>query len=205
MSQIALPLDWPADAGDQSFIHAPSNAAALRHLDHWSLWPVMATILIGPRKSGRSLLGRIFAAKTGGALCDDAEAADAEALFHRWNNAQAERRPLLIIADRRTWPVALPDLASRLAATPRVAIDAPDDGLVRQLIERGLAARGLPTPTGLTDFLTPRIERSHVAIERVIDALDQAALATRRRLTLPLAKASLSQAGLLPTEPRPRA
>ena len=40
------------------------NADAVRHLGHWSLWPVTATLLTGPRKSGRSLLGRIFAAKS---------------------------------------------------------------------------------------------------------------------------------------------
>ena len=48
----------------------------------------MATLLTGPRKSGRSLLGRIFVRKTGGRLFDNAEEHDEEALFHAWNEAQ---------------------------------------------------------------------------------------------------------------------
>src|SRR3546814_12085629 len=87
----------------------------------------MATILTGPRKSGRSLLGRIFVRKTGGRLFDDAQSHDEETLFHAWNEAQERRKPLLIIADEPlpAWRVALPDLRSRLTATPQIRIEEP--------------------------------------------------------------------------------
>ena len=132
MNQIALPLDWPVADRDEDFLISEANRAAFEHLKRWSLWPVMATLLTGPRKSGRSLLGRIFVRKTGGRLFDNAEEHDEEALFHAWNEAQATRRPLLIVADAPPprWEVALPDLRSRLAATPHVAIGEPDDALI---------------------------------------------------------------------------
>ena len=83
----------------------------------------MATLLTGPRKSGRSLLGRIFVRKTGGRLFDDAEEHDEEALFHAWNDAQARRRPLLIVADapppRWAGRAAGPALAARRDAACR--------------------------------------------------------------------------------------
>ena len=66
MNQMALPLGWPADERQEDFIVGESNARAVRHLEHWGTWPVMATILTGPRKSGRSLLGRLFARRSGG-------------------------------------------------------------------------------------------------------------------------------------------
>jgi hypothetical protein len=199
VSQFALPLDWPADERDEDFILSDANLAAARHLEHWALWPVPATILTGPRKSGRSLLGRLFARKTGGRLFDDAWEADEEALFHAWNAAMATRRPLLIVADALPpeWTVTLPDLASRLAATPRIAIAAPDDALIRTLLERGLARRGLAAPAIVLDWLVTRIERSYVGILAAIDALDRAALSRRRRLTVPLARAALADAHVI--------
>lgn len=199
MNQIALPLDWPEDERDDEFILSDANAAVARHLEHWALWPVPITILTGPRKSGRSLVGRLFARKTGGRLIDDAWAADEETLFHAWNAAMATRRPLLVIADDAppAWQVALPDLASRMTATPRVAILPPDDALLRALLVRGFERRGLIAPPALIDWLSARMERSYVAIARTIDALDRASLARRHRLTVPMAREALAEAAVI--------
>ena len=82
MNQIVLPLDWPVADRDEDFLVSDANKAAFDHFRRWSLWPVMATVVTGPRKSGRSLLGRIFVRKTGGRLFDNAEAHDEEQLFH---------------------------------------------------------------------------------------------------------------------------
>ncbi|MGK3882449.1 hypothetical protein ABI028_15600, partial [Enterococcus faecium] len=61
--------------------------------------------------------------------------------------------------------------------------------------------RGLDARPDLIDWLATRIERSHVAIERTVDALDQAALAKGRRLSIPLARAVLGEAGIV-TQPQ---
>jgi hypothetical protein len=120
VSQIALPFDWPAPENADNFIVTAANRAAVDGVDSPARWPVRAAILTGPRKSGRSLLGRIFAAKTGGTLIDDGELHKEADVFHRWNIAQEERRPLLIVAlsPPPIWKVRLADLSSRLAATP---------------------------------------------------------------------------------------
>lgn len=199
MSQMALPLAWPAEPGDDAFLVTPSNAEAARLLDRPGTWPVRAALVTGPRRSGRSLLARIWAAKTGGMVVDGAERAGEAALFHAWNAAQAGR-PLLMVADCAPpeWQVALPDLRSRLAATPQAAIGAPDDRLVRALLGHLLHRRGLDARDDLLDWLSARIERSHLAVERVVDLLDQGAMERRRRLTIPLARTTLLEAGMLP-------
>lgn len=199
MSQIALPFSWPADEDESDFLLSDANRKLVEHLNHWSLWPVMATLVTGPRKSGRSLLGRIFARKTGGMLVDDAERADEETLFHLWNRAQETHRPLLIVADRPLpgWEVRLPDLRSRLSATPHVAISDPDDALVRALIERLLGQRGLAAPPDVIAYVAARIERSYVGILRAIDAIDELSLERRSRLTIPLARRALGALGVI--------
>lgn len=205
MSQIALPLAWPADPRDDEFLVTPSNARAVHALDHWATWPVMATLLVGPRKSGRSLLARIFAAKSGGAIIDDAMSRPEEELFHAWNQAQIERRPLLIVADAPPpdWAIELPDLRSRIAATPLSEIAAPDDALMHALLERGFAKRGLDARPDLIDWLVARIERSHVAVIRTVDALDQEVMERRKRLSIPFARTTLVAAALIPKSPEP--
>lgn len=190
MSQMALPLGWPADERQEDFIVGESNAKAVRHLEHWGTWPVMATILTGPRKSGRSLLGRLFARKSGGQLVDDADRRPEEDMFHAWNAAQESHRPVLIVADEAppAWKIRLPDLKTRLSATPVISLGDPGDDLVAALIEKLLLQRNLQVPPGLVPWLVPRIERTHVGIIRAVDALDEAALAKHVRLSVKLAR-----------------
>lgn len=199
MNQIALPLDWPVADRDEDYLVSAANRDAFEHLRHWSTWPVAATLLTGPRKSGRSLLGRIFVRKTGGRLFDDSEDHEEEALFHAWNEAQASRRPLLIVAQAPPpqWRIALPDLRSRLAATPQVAIGPPDDALIGQLILKQLADRGIAAPAELPEFLVPRIERSYVSVLQAVDILDRAMLSHHRRITVPMARQALADAGMI--------
>ncbi|CAN5495547.1 regulatory inactivation of DnaA Hda protein [soil metagenome] len=199
MSQIALPLAWPADPRDDEFVIGASNARAAHLLEHWGSWPVMTAVLTGPRKSGRSLLARIFAAKTGGGTVDDADRQPEADLFHAWNQAQAARRPLLFVADEAPpeWKVRLADLRSRLAASPIARIESPDDALMQALFERQFLRRGLDARPELIQWLLARTERSHIALLRVVDVLDQEMLERRKRLSIPLARTTLAAAGLL--------
>lgn len=197
--QIALPFAWPASEDERDFIVSEANQLAVKHLEHWSLWPVMASILIGPRKSGRSLLGRIFAAKVGGRLIDTADSFDEEAIFHAWNAAQAERKPLLLIADEAParWRIKLPDLKSRLLASPCVAIEEPDQELLARLIEKQLIARGLAAPPELIRYVVPRIERSYIGLNRLVDLIDETALARRKPVGIAIAREVLSTMGVM--------
>ena len=199
MDQIALPLAWPVADSDEDFLISEANRTAFEHFKSWSTWPVMATLLTGPRKSGRSLLGRIFVRKTGGRLFDNAEDHEEEALFHAWNDAQTRRKPLLIVADAAPprWAVKLPDLRSRLAATPHISIGPPDDELLGALILKLLGDRGIAALPEIAEFLVPRIERSYVGVLKVVDALDRAVLSHHKRLTVPVAKRALVEARLI--------
>jgi len=199
MDQIALPFDWPAAEAAESFIVTAANRAAADGVDAPGRWPVKAAILTGPRKSGRSLLARIFAAKTAGTLIDDAELQPEAEIFHRWNLAQEEQRPLLIVAlqSAPVWKVRLPDLASRLAATPVFSIAEPDDLLASMLLEKLFARRALQVSPETLSYIVARIERSYVALMRIVDALDDLAMSRHRAVTINLAREGLAGMGML--------
>ncbi|MGI4731704.1 MAG: HdaA/DnaA family protein [Janthinobacterium lividum] len=203
-AQLPLPLVWPADPGDDAFVVTPSNEQAVRLLADPAVWPVRAALLVGPRKSGRSLLARIFASRTGGQVIDDAQRATEADLFHAWNRAQGERTPILLVADAAppVWAVRLPDLRSRLGAGPVAVIGEPDDALVRALLARQFLRRGLDARPDLVDWLAGRIERTHLTVLRVVDALEEEAGGSRRRLTIPLARQTLAATSMIVPEPR---
>ncbi len=203
MTQIGLPLDWPVNELEDGFIVTAANRRAVEFLDGWGRWPVAAALLTGPRKSGRSLLGRIFALKSGGRVIDNAERHEEAEIFHAWNDAQEHRRPLLVIADTAppAWRIALPDLRSRFAATPSVSLADPDEALISALFAKLLKQRGLGVTPEVLRYLAARIERSHVNVVRMLDALDDVSLSQNRAITVPLAKQVLTSIGVMSYEP----
>ncbi len=197
MDQIALPFDWPAPELAENFIVTDANRVAVDGIESPARWPVRAAILTGPRKSGRSLLGRIFAAKTGGTLIDDGELHREADVFHRWNLAQEERKPLLIVAlhPPPQWKVRLPDLSSRLNATPVFTLGQPDDLLASMLLQKLFERRGLQVAPETLSYIVTRIERSYIALMRVVDLLDDLAMSRRRAVTIKLAREVLAEMG----------
>ena len=197
--QIALPLDWPQSAGEVRLILSEANREASEHFRKWSMWPVKATILTGPRRSGRSLLARSFVERVGGRLFDCAESADEVELFHAWNDAQDSGRPVVMIVDELppAWQIQLPDLRTRLAVTPVTSIGLPDDVLFPRLIELLFADRGLHVPAEALRFMVERLERDYWPAERAVEAVDRYAIAERARLTLPTIRRALADANLI--------
>ena len=197
--QIALPLDWPLSEGDARFIVSEANQEAFEHFRKWSLWPVKSTILIGPRRSGRTLLARTFVERVGGRLFDEAEQRDEEELFHAWNQAQDSGLPLVMVADRAppAWSPRLPDLKTRLAVTPVARIHHPDDILFPGLIQLFFADRGLHIPADALRFMSERLHRDYWTAERAVEAVDRYAIAERARLSLPTIRRALIETSMI--------
>lgn len=195
MSQIALPLSAAATAG--TIVVGPSLQGVLDALAAAPTWPFRTAILAGPPRSGKSLLARWFAASGQGEAIDDADLLDEQALFHRWNRAQADGVPLLLVSGKAPgqWQVTLPDLASRLGAALLLEIAAPDDELLAGLIEAHAARLGMVLPEGATGYLLPRIERSHAAVEALAATIDRLSLERKAPVTISLLRDALTERG----------
>src|SRR5919201_1328521 len=185
--QIALPLDWPQSEGDARFIVSDANREAFEQFRKWSLWAVKAAILTGPRRSGRTLLARSFVERVGGRL------------FHAWNKAQDSGRPRVMIADAvpPAWSPRLPDLKTRLAITPVIRIQHPDDSLFAALIQLFFADRGLHISADALKFMSDRLHRDYWTAERAVEAVDRFAIAERARLSLPTIRRALMEARMI--------
>jgi chromosomal replication initiation ATPase DnaA len=208
--QLALVLDHGESYAREDFLSGPCNEAALALIDCWPDWPANAVALIGPAGSGKTHLAMIWAAAagarvvsgrnlrepelpaalaTGALVVEDATAAEQRPLFHLINLAREEKAGLLLTActPPATWPVAIPDLISRLRAMPLATLTAPDDAMLRAVIVKLAADRQLPLDEGAVGYLSTHIERSFAAARAAISALDNEALRQRRAPTRALA------------------
>ena len=194
MSQIALPLAGP-DAGPRRIVVGNANAAVIDAFAHADRWPFRTAVLSGPPRSGKSLLARWLADSTGGDVIDDADARDEADVFHRWNRAQETATPLLLVRKRTgsEWRIALPDLASRLGAALHLEIGAPDDAMLAELILLHAEQRGLPLGDAATAYLVPRCERSHIAAEKLVRAIDRLSLERKQPPTLAIWRDALEE------------
>lgn len=191
--QIALPL--ATARGAETVVMGPSLRPVVESLQAADRWPFRTAILAGPPRSGKSLLARWFAESGMGEAVDGADALPEDELFHRWNRAQAEGRPLLLVVNRAPggWTIALPDLASRLGAALLVEIAPPDDELVAGLVAELSARRGLVLGEQVLAYLLPRVERSHAEIELLIETIDRLSLERKAPVTISLVRDALSE------------
>ena len=220
-TQLPLALAHAPSYGRDDFMVGPSNAAALHLIETWPDWPSPIVLLTGPQCSGKTHLVHIWAALAGaeihsGAVLQMHVAPDAriavddlapigipeDALFHLLNSVRETGGSLLITSRyaAEDWAVSLPDLRSRLRLASPVALGAPEDDLLRQVLVKLFADRQLLVEKPVIDYLMTRMERSFSAAVTLVEALDGAALAAGRRITRPMAAQVLAQSFERPGE-----
>jgi chromosomal replication initiation ATPase DnaA len=118
-----------------------------------------------------------------------------EELFHLYNRLKEEGGHMLVTASSppQGWNFALPDLRSRLLASPAAALRAPDDGLMEIVLAKMFSDRQIFVPQEVIAFLLPRMERSFSAARVLVDRIDRKALAEKRPVTVPLARDVLQE------------
>lgn len=176
MRQIPLPL--AAGASPSRIVVGNANAAALDAFAQTAHWPYRTAVLMGPPRSGKSLLAHWFSASGQGEAIDDADRLDETQLFHRWNRAQESGTALLLVANAADggWQAALPDLASRLGGSLHLEIGAPDEDMIAGLIALHAELRGFTLGPDAAAYLVPRMERSHLGVEKLVEAIDRLSL-----------------------------
>ncbi|MFZ0719762.1 MAG: chromosomal replication initiator DnaA [Xanthobacteraceae bacterium] len=198
--QLALALNHAESFAREDFLSGTSNESALALIDAWPDWPARALALVGPEGSGKTHLATIWAGAagarvvsgralgeidvpaalaTGALVVEDAAAiTDERALFHLINLAREEGAFLLFTARSAPslWPVALPDVVSRLRALPVIVLQAPDDAMLRGVIVKLAADRQLQLDESVVGYILTHIERSFAAARAAVIALDQEAL-----------------------------
>ena len=217
--QLALDLRFRPALGRGDFRVTPSNAEAAEYIDQWPRWSGRSAVLVGPERCGKSHLAAVWRLRSDAILLHASELEERRlpellssgamvlegvdtlpkhsetALFHLLNLVGEERAWLLMTARTppASWDFTLPDLLSRMRATPMVALHSPDDVLLQWVLEKLLADRHIRAEEGLVPYLLKRMERSWKAAERMVEMLDYASLSGKRRVGVALARELLAR------------
>lgn len=118
------------------------------------------------------------------------------ALFDLYNRCRAEGATLLFAAGAppAQLGVGLPDLVSRLSACTQVVLKPLDEDARRQLLRERALARGIELDDSGLDWLFARGKRDLASLFGVLDRIDAASLAAKRRVTVPFLRALLGNA-----------
>jgi chromosomal replication initiation ATPase DnaA len=218
--QLALDLRHRVAMGREDFLVSPSNADAVAWIDRWPDWPGPALVIVGPPGSGKTHLGHVWRQLAGAVpydpsipatdqinaplFVDDADRGGGdEDLFHLFNAAKTAGVSVLFVT--RTppaqWEGRLPDLKSRLAAAPNIQIQSPDTPLIAAVMIKMFADEQMDVGADVLDYLVNRMERSFDAARTLVMKLNNASLATRRGITIPLAREVLGADTLKDDQP----
>lgn len=215
-AQLALDLPHRAALGAEDFLVSDCNGAAVTLVDAWPQWPDSVQLLIGPPASGKTHLIRVWQGRSGAIAFDpahlgidvidrlpasvpiaveDADRAgyDEKTLFHLLNLAREKNLFVLLTAHStpNRWAIGLPDLASRLSAVPVTEIGVPDEALLRTVMLKHFTDRQLSIDPKVLEFMAVRIDRSLEAAADAVEAVDRAALRSRRKISRQLVAETL--------------
>ena len=211
--QFVLDLGHRPAVGRDDFLVTSGNQDAVAWIDRWPEWPGQALALFGPSGCGKSHLAQVFASRAGahvlaaseltlsavGALVEthmavvieDGEAmADPRALLHLFNGIRERGGHILLTAREAParWAIELADLKSRLSSIQAVRISPPDDAMMEGVLVKLFADRQIAVEPEVITYLVRRIDRSFAAARDVVARADDAALAGKRAMTIPLLK-----------------
>ena len=194
--------------GREDFLVSPTNSQAVAWIDKWPDWPAPALVLVGPPGCGKTHLGQVWRKRAGASVYEPGRSiingsmetsifvdapndpAHDEEIFHLYNIAAAEGKHLLVATEVPPvrWKHRLVDLKSRLSAAPNICIHAPNETLIAAVMMKMFADHQMDVGAEVLSYLVNRMERSFEAARLLVDRLNTASLATKRAITVPLAR-----------------
>ena len=217
MNQFVFEYEHKPAFDEAEFLVADSNADARAWIERWPDWDGRGLAIWGPRGSGKTHLADIWRRRSGARLVNASEIGPC--FFDAWQggslvlesrgegmsesgllhviNLLREEGGFLLITDTAPparWRVSLPDLRSRLAALPAVAIGRPEDDLIAAVLAKQFRDRQITVGDGVITYLVRRMERSFGAIGAIVEILDRLSLVEKRPITVPRARRALETA-----------
>ena len=214
--QLALELDHTPAQGEADFLVGEGNSLAHSRIMAFPEWSEPVTLLLGPAKSGKSHLARIFADRSGARVAgvDDLQALatqggrdplivedvdrlgyDEAGLFHLLNQSLRDGRPILLTAREEVaqWPLATDDVRSRARRATAFTLEMTDDIQLSQMFVKLFGDRQIKVDPKIIGYLVARMERSAEEAVLLADLMDRLALAKGSAITRSIAADALDR------------
>src|SRR5690554_314204 len=214
--QLALELEHVPAQGEADFLVGDGNALAHGRIMAFPHWSEPVTLLVGPAKSGKSHLARIFAdrssarfagvnelealATQGGRdplIVEDVDQLgyDEVGLFHLLNQSLREQRPILMTArdEIANWSLSTDDVRSRVRRATAFTLELTDDIQLSQMLVKLFRDRQVTVDPKIIFYLVARMERSSEEAVLLADLMDRLALAKGSAVTRAIAAEALDR------------
>ena len=214
--QLTLELGHTPSHDEADFLVGEGNELAYGRILAFPHWPDPITLLVGPAKSGKSHLARIFADRSGAryagiadletlatdggtvpVIVEDVDRLgyDEAGLFHLLNQSMREQRPILLTAreDIANWPLATDDVRSRARRATAYSLELTDDIQLSQMFVKLFGDRQIKVDPRIIAYLVARMERSAEEVVILADLMDRLALARGTAITRSIAAAALDR------------
>lgn len=190
--------------GADDFIVSYSNFEAYNGILNWDKWQNKRLLIIGPHKSGKTLLSTIWQKNTDATIISDVENIDdleriivddlenfsESSLVNIINLANEKALPLLLTASQ--YPsFTLKDLSSRIKATYKIVIKDPDEELLKLLIMKAFKQKQITVSEDIVDFIFSNIERSYESAYGAVELIDKLSKITKKNISLLFVKETL--------------
>jgi chromosomal replication initiation ATPase DnaA len=216
--QLPLELGHEPSLAEADFSVSETNELAYAHVASYPDWPSPLTLIVGPAKSGKSHLARIFAERSGAIaplpheierlateggqgplIVEDVDRLDYDeaALFHLLNQSMRDARPLLLTAREpvAAWPYRTEDVRSRARLAAAFTVDRADDTQLSQILIKLYADRQVSVDERVIAYIVARMERSPEEAVVLAELTDRLALARGTAITRTIAAEALALRG----------
>ncbi len=214
--QWALEFGHTPALAEGDFLVGDGNELAYGRIMAYPHWPDPITLIVGPPKSGKSHLARIFADRAGAEVLEpqqletaalaggtrplviedvDTRPCDEAALFHLLNQCMRDGRPLLMTAQRdiANWPYQTDDVRSRARRAAMFSVAMTDDIQLSQIVVKLFADRQVAVDPKIVLYMVARMERSAEEAASLVDLMDRLALSEKTAITRSIATEALDR------------
>ena len=210
--QLLLNLRTFPSMGREDYIVSSINKDAVIWLDIWPNWPSLGFIVCGPTGSGKSHLASALKTLSHGfiieaknleeskldditenkcLIIEDIHKFKSEKLLLHIYNLMVERKNNLMFTSNL--PISninfkLLDLKSRILSMPQINIGLPDDELLKNLLIKQFADKGVLVDFEVINYLIKRIDRSFESIIKMVSRINTLSLEKSKKITIPFLK-----------------
>ena len=218
--QLILNLHHRPAFGREDFFVSSCNEEAIAYIDLWPNWPTPLIWLYGPPGSGKSHLAAVWQEKSGARhikqstvaenlknispgfcifILDLSEGIENENLLLNFYNVVSEYRGSILVtalSPPARLKFLLPDLGSRLKASPVINLTLADDALLEAVLIKLFTDRQLKVKAEVVPYLVRRMDRSIAAAQELVGLIDEVALAEKKMITVPLVRSIIKSSAV---------
>lgn len=197
LQQLLLDLSFATSYHPADFAESECNRDALSSVHNHREWPSYGLCIVGSESSGKTHLTSVYHSEVPTAhalsaknlkkknvfditaphiIIDDAdEVRDETAFFHLINLVKERKGSLFLTAKTppSSWKIRLPDLKSRLCSIPVIALNAPDEKLLQDILLKFFSDRQMKVDSNLPEYIIKHIQPNIQIVRNLVDWLDE--------------------------------